>query len=148
MKNRHFSDSGQHESEDLQAQILLISQSVRASLDDPNLVESLNEAERHLVFWLAIGRNPVPMTLDRRGKLLVGLQTLPLQAGFPALEEATCPAFALVVPQLPERLLEQVRGIQTSVRCEKRGDEKRVHASLVKREIVGREILASERVFV
>jgi hypothetical protein len=54
MKNRHFSDSMQHTSEDLQAQILLISQSVRASVDDPNLVvEPLNEAERHLVFLLA-----------------------------------------------------------------------------------------------
>ena len=43
MKNRHFSDSRQHASEDLQAQILLISQSVRASLDDP--VELLYDVE-------------------------------------------------------------------------------------------------------
>src|ERR1700739_1951559 len=70
MKNRHFSDSRQRASDDLQAQILLITQSIRASLDDSNLiVEALNEAKRHLVFWRAIGSNSIPMTLDHLGKL-------------------------------------------------------------------------------
>ena len=56
------------------------------------------------------------MTLDHLGKLLVGFQTLPLQARFPVLEEAPCPCLAAVVPELAERFLQQVGSVQALVR--------------------------------
>jgi len=64
--------------------------------------------ERHLVLWLAVGGDPIPVSINHLSKLLVGFQALPLQAGAPVLDEAPRPAFALVVPELTEGLLEQV----------------------------------------
>src|SRR5262249_34169261 len=55
------------------------------------------------------------MTLNPRGKLLVGLQALPLKSGAPGLEEAAGPAFSLVVPQLAKRFLEQGSGMEALV---------------------------------
>jgi hypothetical protein len=56
------------------------------------------------------------MALDHIGKLLVGLQPLPFEAGAPILEELPRPCLAVVIPQLPEALLEQVGGIEPLVR--------------------------------
>ena len=58
------------------------------------------------------------MGFNQLGKLAVRLQTLPLQAVFPALEEGTGAAFATVVPELPEGFLEDVGRIQTPVGLE------------------------------
>ena len=55
------------------------------------------------------------MTLDHLGELLVGLQALPLQARPPVLEEATRPAFGVVVPELTEGFLEQVSPVESAV---------------------------------
>ena len=44
------------------------------------VVEPLDESERDLVFRLAIGGDPIPMTHDHFGELLVGREPLPLQA--------------------------------------------------------------------
>ena len=56
------------------------------AVDDADLVvESFDEAERDLVLGLAVGGDPVPMTLDRFGELLVGLQGLLLQTRLPVL---------------------------------------------------------------
>src|SRR5260370_444537 len=57
----------------------------------------------------------MPMSIDHLGELFVGGEPLPLQAGTPVLEESSCPTLALVVPELAERLLEQVRRIQSLV---------------------------------
>ena len=66
---------GQHASEDLEPQVVLVAQAVGASLDDPDLViEPLDEAERDLVLRPAIGRDAVPVTVDHGGELLVRLQ--------------------------------------------------------------------------
>ena len=81
----HFRKHGR---EDFQPQVFFVTQAIRSSLDDANLVvESLDEAERDLVLGSAIGGDAIPMTLDHLGELLVGLETLPLQAGLPILEE-------------------------------------------------------------
>ncbi len=48
------------------------------------------------------------MTIDQR-ELLVGFEPLPFQAREPVLEEAPCPALALVVPELAEGLLSEWR---------------------------------------
>ena len=88
-------------------------------MDDTDLVvESFDEAKRDLVFGMAVGGDPVPVALDHLGELLVGLEPLPLQAGTPVVEEASGPAFALVAPQLAERLLENVGRIETLVGSE------------------------------
>jgi len=55
------------------------------------------------------------MTLDHLGELLVGLESLPLQACAPVVEEAPRPSLALVVPELAEGLLEQVGRVQAFV---------------------------------
>src|SRR5438128_2203537 len=55
------------------------------------------------------------MTVDHFGELLVGRKPLPLQARPPVVEEAACPAFAFVVPELTEGLLEQVGPVESLV---------------------------------
>jgi hypothetical protein len=66
-------------SEDFEAKILFIVCSVRASLDDQDLVvESFNEARRDFVLRFAIGGDSVPMTIDHISELLIRLQPLPI----------------------------------------------------------------------
>ena len=49
------------------------------------------------------------MAINHIGKLHIGRQALPLEARAPVLEESPRPALALVVPELAEGLLEQVK---------------------------------------
>src|SRR3954466_8135146 len=103
----------QHAGEDFEPQVVFVVQAVGAALDHPDLVvEPLDEAERDLVLKPAVGSDPVPMTIDHRGELLIRLQPLPLEAGAPILEEASRPALALVAPQLAETLLEDIGGVE------------------------------------
>jgi hypothetical protein len=46
--------------------------------------------------------------VNHRGERLLGPQALPLERRPPVVEEATRPAFPAVVPELPERLFEEV----------------------------------------
>lgn len=55
------------------------------------------------------------MPLDEFGELLERLQALPFQLRFPVVKELPGPRFALIVPQLTERLFEQVGSVQASV---------------------------------
>src|SRR5262245_13804487 len=103
---RPRSNRRQHAGEDLQAEILLVPEPVRAALEDADLVvQALDEAERDLVVRMAVGRDPGPVPVNHRGELLVGPPALPLEGGPPVLEEAAGPALPAVVPQLAERLL-------------------------------------------
>src|ERR1700730_14336645 len=95
--------------------VLFIAYSVRASLDDADLVvEPFDEAERDLVLRFAVGGDTVPVAIDHVCELLVGLQSLPLERRAPVLEEAPRPALVLVAPEA-EGLLEQVGGVQPLV---------------------------------
>src|SRR5512142_2768613 len=108
-----FSDFRQHACEDFEAEVLLVSKSVGSSLDDADLVvDPFDEAQWHLVSLLAIQRDPVPVSLDHPGELLVRLEALPSQRRLPSLEESARPALPLVVPELAEHLLEQVGLVQ------------------------------------
>src|SRR5438309_3057171 len=111
-----FSQLWQHRSQYLEAQIFFVSQAVSAPLDDANLVvEPFNESQRHFVLWPAVSGNPIPVTLNHRGKFLKGLKPLPFERRHPVLKEAPGPTLALVTPQLTKGLLEQVGGIQSLV---------------------------------
>ena len=97
--------------------MLLVAQAVSPTLHDPDLVvEGLDEAECDLVLGLAVGRDPVPVSVEHRREAFEGLEPLPLERGAPVLEEPPRPALARVAPQLPERLLEQVGRVQPLVR--------------------------------
>src|SRR3954447_20037973 len=86
------------------------------ALNDSDLVvEPLDEAQRDFVTLMAIGLDPIPVSLDHPGELPEGLQPLPLQGVFPVREETTGPAGAAVVPALVERLLQQVGRMQPPV---------------------------------
>jgi len=58
------------------------------------------------------------MALDHLGELFVGFEPLPLQGGPPVIEKSPGPAFSLVVPELAEGFLEQVRCVQPFIRLE------------------------------
>src|SRR5262245_66217175 len=58
------------------------------------------------------------MVLDHGRELLIGLETLELQGLPPLFKEASCPTRRLVIPELPERLLEEVRPMQPLVGLE------------------------------
>ncbi len=110
-------DLRKHAGEDLQTQILLVTQPVGAALEDPDLiVHPFDESQGDLIVGVTIRGNPVPMAINQRGKLLIRPQALPLQGRPPILKEAPRPAFLLIVPQLAEGLLEQVGGVQPLVR--------------------------------
>lgn len=82
-------------------QVVLVQQSVAAPLDDADLVvQPFDQAERDLVLRPAVGRDPVPVPLDRLGELLEGLKPLPAQRGTPLIEELAGPSFAAVLPEL------------------------------------------------
>src|SRR5437773_7536575 len=67
---------------------------------------------------MTIRCNPFPMVINHLGKLLVGLQALPLQGSSPVLKEVPCPAFFLIVPQLAKGLFEQVSRLQPFIGLE------------------------------
>src|SRR5487761_2409344 len=109
-------DRWEHASEYLEPQIFLVAQSVCAALDDANLVvQTFHEPKRDLILCLAIGSDSIPMPINHLSEFLVGFETLPLQARAPVLEETPCPALTLVVPELAEGFLEQVRRVQALV---------------------------------
>src|SRR3954468_24706391 len=86
------------------------------ALNDADLVvEPLDEAQRDFVIFMAIGLDPIPVGLDHPGELPERFQPLPLQGVFPVGEETTGPAGAAVVPDLVERLLQQVGRMQSLV---------------------------------
>src|SRR5258708_23504545 len=60
------------------------------------------------------------MTINHLSELLVGFESLPLQARAPVLEEAPRPALTLVVPELTEGLFEKVGGVQALIRRQQR----------------------------
>ena len=105
-----------HARKHLESKIFLITQPVRAPLDYANLVvQALDESQRYLVLRPAVSSDPIPMSIDHRGEFLERLEPLPLQAVAPVLEEFARPPFAFVIPQLTERLLEQVCRVQPLV---------------------------------
>src|SRR5712691_1668592 len=110
------SERRQYAGEDFEAEVLFVAEPVGATLEHTDLVvQPLDEAERELVLRAAVGRDPLPVPLNHRGELLVRRQALPLQRRPPVLEEAARPALPAVVPELAERFLEQVRGVQPLV---------------------------------
>src|SRR6266545_3250441 len=110
------SECRQRAGEDLEPEVLFVAEPVRATLEDADLVvQPLDEAERDLVLRATVGRDPLPVALNHRGELLVGAQALPLEGRPPVLEEAARPALPAVVPELAERLLEQVGRVQALV---------------------------------
>jgi len=58
------------------------------------------------------------MALNHLGELFVEFEPLPLQGGAPVIEKSPGPAFSLVVPELAEGFLEQVRCVQPFIRLE------------------------------
>ena len=113
---RSRSQHRQHAGEDLEPQVLFVAEPVGAPLEDADLVvQPLDEAERDLVLRAAVRGDAVPVPINHRGELLVGPQALPLEGGPPVLEEAARPALPAVVPELAERLLEQVGRVQALV---------------------------------
>jgi len=111
-----FSQGWQHAGENLEAKVLLIAQAVGTPLDDADLVvESLDETESDLVIWVAVGRDTVPVPLDHVGELRVGLQALPFERVAPVVEEASCPSLAFIAPELTERFLEEISGVEPLV---------------------------------
>src|SRR3989442_2647943 len=104
---------------DLEFEVLLVAVAVGPALEAADFVfEPLDQAEADLVLWVAVGDDPVPVPLDHRCEVLVGLEPLPLQALLPPLEEGAGPAWGLVAPELAEGLLEQVGGVEPLVGLE------------------------------
>jgi hypothetical protein len=61
--------------------VSLIAHAMRPRLDDANLLVESSRRRRALVSRLAMGGDPIPMTLDHLGELPVRHNALPLQAG-------------------------------------------------------------------
>src|SRR3970040_3108980 len=89
VQSARCSELGQHAREYLQSQVFLVAQPVCASLDDTNfIVQTFHESKRDLVLWLAVGSDPIPMSINHLSEFLVGFQALPLQARAPVLDES------------------------------------------------------------
>jgi hypothetical protein len=72
------------------------------------------------------------VVIDHVGEPLVWLEPLPFEAGPPIVEEAPRPALAAVVPELAERFLQQIGGVEALIG----GQQQRERAFAVEREIV------------
>ena len=102
-------------------EVILVVQPITASLDHTDVVvQAFHEAQRHLVLWLAVRRNTIPVRLDQFREVLERRQPLPSQRGAPVLEELPRPGFAPVRPQLRELLLEHLGRVESVVRREQR----------------------------
>src|SRR5713101_1029862 len=113
---RAWLERWQHAGENFEPQVLFVTYAVGATLDHADLVvKALDEAERDFVLGPAVGCNAVPMTVDHGGELFIRLEPLPLEAGAPVLEEASCPALALIAPQLAKTLLENIGRVEPFV---------------------------------
>jgi hypothetical protein len=103
------SDLRKHASQHLEPKVLLVTETVSPALDHPDLViQSFHEPQWHLVLLAAEGHDPVPVLLYHCRELLEGGQALPLQRGFPVVEELAGPAFPVVTPKLPEGFLQEI----------------------------------------
>src|SRR5712691_9849324 len=117
------SPRGQHAGENLEPEVLFIAEPIGAALEDTDLVvQPLDEPERDLVLWAAVGGDPLPVLRNHRGELLIGPEALPLEPRPPVLEEAPRPALAVVAPQLPKGLFEQIGRVEPLV-CGEQGLE-------------------------
>jgi len=58
------------------------------------------------------------MAFDHVSELYVGIKPLPLEGVAPAFKEAPCPSLGLVIPQLPERLFQEVGDVEPLVGLE------------------------------
>ena len=88
-------------------------------MEHPDLViDPFNKSETDFVFGMTIGGDPIPVGFNHCSELPVRLQSLPLQAVLPALEEGAGTPFGPVVPQLAESFLEQIGRVQTPVGLE------------------------------
>ena len=97
----------------------MITESVSSALEDTDLVvEAFDETQRDLVLGFAVSGDSIPMPIDHLSKLLIGFEPLPLEARAPVLEEFPSPSFTLVIPELTERLLEQLCGVQALISCQ------------------------------
>ena len=67
---------------------------------------------------MTVGGDTIPMVLNHLCKLLIRFKPLPLQAVFPSIKEGTGAALREIIPELAERLFQQVSGIQTSIGAE------------------------------
>src|SRR3989442_14239385 len=95
------SDRRQHAGKDLEPEVLLVAEPVRAALEDADLVvQPLDEAERDLVLRPAIGRDPVPVPINHRGEFLLRPQALPLECSPPVIAEPAGPALPPLAPEL------------------------------------------------
>ena len=123
----------QHAGKHLEAQVILVAESVGAALDDADLVvESFDETQGDFVVGMAVRGDAVPVTFNHLSELLVGFQALPFECVAPVLEETSRPTFTLIAPQLAEGLLEQISGIQSLVG----GEEPLQGGSTIERQIL------------
>ena len=64
----------EHAGQDLEAEIIRITQPVSATLEDADfVVEAFDETERDLVFRFAVGGDPIPVSVDAN---LIGFEPL------------------------------------------------------------------------
>jgi hypothetical protein len=111
-----ISDLGQHAGENLQTKVLFVPETIRSPLDDPDLgVHTLHETQGELLLGLAVRRDPAPVPFHQCGELLERFEPLPFQGCLPVVEEPPGPPCPGVSPQLIERLLEQVGGLEPLV---------------------------------
>ncbi len=69
---RPSSQRGQHAGENLEPEVLFIAEPIGAALEDTDLVvQPLDEPERDLVLWAAVGGDPLPVLRNHRGELLL-----------------------------------------------------------------------------
>lgn len=109
--------------EDLQAEVLLVADTVAATLDDADFViEALDKAQRYFVLGGAVRGDAIPVAFGQRGELLKWGEPLPAKSAAPCLEEHPRLRDAAVLPELLELFLQHVGRVQPLVRREQRGE--------------------------
>ena len=107
--------------QNLQLEILHVSDPIGAPLNDANLVvESLHKAERDFMIGTAVADDAIPMTPNQSNELLVRFQTAPLELGLPVLKELSSPGGIAVIPKLSEGFFEHIGFAQALIGLEQK----------------------------
>ena len=106
----------QHARENLQSKAYFVAKSVGATLKHPDfVVQSFAKSERDFVLGFAVSGDAIRMSLNHGSEVLVEFLKFPFQLWPPILEELSGPNLAAVIPQLAERLFQQVVDVEALV---------------------------------
>ena len=107
MKTEEKSMFWEERGEDFEAQVLLVTNAIGTTLDNPDfIISAFDETEAALIIRVTVGHDTVPMSFDHSCELFQRFESLPAQLRFPVIKELPGPSRTFIGPQITEGFLE------------------------------------------